>query len=957
MNRLLRIFFALLLPIVFLSQNCSKTKKTQSRFSFVKTVVAENLNEPMQIAEMPDGKIMLIERHGTIKLYDPSTGLMNVACEMTVVDSLEDGLMGLAIDPEWEQNHWIYLYYSPFGKSYNQLSRFVFDNGTLDPASEKPLLQVHVQREQCCHSGGGLRFGDDGYLYLGTGDNTNPTDDYATVDERPGRGPWDSQKSSSNTMDLRGKILRIKPMADGSYICPAGNLFAAEDVQITNNEQQATTNGAFSGRPEIYVMGVRNPFRFSIDARRKVLYWGDVGPDASVNDSLRGPAGYDEINAARTAGNYGWPYFIGDNKPYRDFDHATQTPGPPFDPKHPFNDSPNNTGARDLPPAQPAIIWYPYDPSPEFPVLDEYEGEGGRNAMAGPTYYADQYPPQTRLPDYYDGKLIIYDWMRNWMIAVTVDSAGQYVSMEPFAPNIPLTCPMDMLIDKNGVLWVLEYGTKRYSANPDARLSRVEYVRGNRPPVPHLQADKFVGAAPLTVTFSAAKTFDWDEEELTYDIDFRDGSEPWVATVMNTANSDINNRQSAAVLENIVHVFEKTGTYNVRLKVQDESGRLASTTITIHVGNEPPMVQWDLGGKNRSFYEAGDVLDYKVVVNDREDGSLETGSILPSAVVAAIDYLETGFDITSIAHGQMNDTTKTVLAKGQTLIERSDCKTCHAQDKLVNGPAYLSIAERYRNDPSVVRKLAQKIIHGGGGSWGQTYMSTHPQLSEADASEMVRWILSLGAAPKPKQSLPTEGSFTLSVPAAKGKNKQPNPGTFILKASYRDRGSQSQTPLEARAMLALRPAFQQAEQADSISNGVSEYRPFGDDLLLLNNLKNNAFFCFKHTDLTGINSISLGIGLGDVQNQFIGGRVELHLGSPDGALIGQANILAKTVAGNMEFDELKLPVTAPADGQFHDVYFVFKNDNNAQGTVTAVDWVWFHIQLVDSSVHNNAPVR
>jgi len=529
--------------------------------------------------------------------------------------------------------------------------------------------------------------------------------------------------------------------------------------------------------------------------------------------------------------------------------------------------------------------------------------------------------------------------------------------MEPFAPNIPLTCPMDMLIDKNGVLWVLEYGTKRYSANPDARLSRVEYVRGNRPPVPHLQADKFVGAAPLTVTFSAAKTFDWDEEELTYDIDFRDGSEPWVATVMNTANPAITNRQSSAVLENIVHVFEETGTYNVRLKVQDESGRLASTTLTIHVGNEPPMVQWDLGGKNRSFYEAGDVLDYKVVVNDREDGSLETGSILPSAVVAAIDYLETGFDITSIAHGQMNDTTKTVLAKGQTLIERSDCKTCHAQDKLVNGPAYLSIAERYRNDPSVVRKLAQKIINGGGGSWGQTYMSTHPQLSEADASEMVRWILSLGAAPKPKLSLPTEGSFTLSVPAAKGKNKQPNPGTFILKAIYRDRGSQSQTPLETRAMLALRPAFQQAEQADSISNGVSEYRPFGDDLLLLNNLKNNAFFCFKHTDLTGINSISLGIGLGDAQNQFIGGRVELHLGSPDGALIGQANILAKTVAGNMEFDELKLPVAAPADGQFHDVYFVFKNDNNAQGTVTAVDWVWFHIQLVDSSVHNNAPVR
>ena len=71
--------------------------------------------------------------------------------------------------------------------------------------------------------------------------------------------------------------------------------------------------------------------------------------------------------------------------------------------------------------------------------------------------------------------------------------------------------------------------------------------------------------------------------------------------------------------------------------------------------------------------------------------------------------------------------------------------------------------------------------------------------------------------------------------------------------------------------------------------------------------------------------------------------MELHLGSPDGALIGQANILAKMVAGKMEFDELKLPVTPSNDGQFHDVYFVFKNDNNAQGIVAAVDWVWFRL--------------
>ena len=146
-------------------------------------------------------------------------------------------------------------------------------------------------------------------------------------------------------------------MSDGSYICPKGNLFVQEDVKIdplavvgqaVNNEQPASAK-ASAGKPEIYVMGCRNPFRISIDARRKYLFWADVGPDASEPDTARGPAAYDEINRAAAAGNFGWPYFIADNKAYRDYDYAIQKAGAYFDPQHPFNDSPNNTGARDLP--------------------------------------------------------------------------------------------------------------------------------------------------------------------------------------------------------------------------------------------------------------------------------------------------------------------------------------------------------------------------------------------------------------------------------------------------------------------------------------------------------------------------------------------------------------------------------------------------------------------------------
>jgi cytochrome c len=901
----------------------------------------------MQFGMLPDGKILLIERRGAIKLLDPATGLLNVVYKMPVWSEEEDGLMGLAIDPNWEQNHWIYLYYSPdTEESVNQLSRFVFRGDSLDRASEKVILKVAVQREECCHAGGCLRYADDGYLYLSTGDNTNPfaSEGYSPSDERPGRSAWDAQKSSANTMDLRGKILRIKIHDDGSYTCPAGNLFTQKDVHITEpspNEQQATNNKQRGGRPEIYVMGCRNPFRISIDARRNLLFWGEVGPDAGEPDTTRGPAGHDEVNRARAAGFFGWPYFVANNKPYRDYNFATKKSGPYHDPEHPINDSPNNTGARELPPAQPAFIWYPYGNSPDFPLV----ANGGRNAMAGPTYYCDQYPAATRFPDYYDGKLITYDWMRNWMMAVTIDSLGNFSRMEPFGDSIRLSRPMDMFVDKNGSIWVLEYGTQWFASNPDARISRIDYVRGNRPPIPVLEADKIAGAVPLKIVFSLSKTKDYDDDRLNYELDFGDGSEIWKKeNFKQTAQAGISKTLKKNPLDSIIHVFDKPGNYQVSLKVTDASGQSKAVKRKISVGNEPPLVRWDLGGKNRSFYNVGDTLHYKVVVEDLEDGSLANGDIQPAFVTTTIDYLETGFDITSIARGHQSAKQQTEYAKGKILIDRSDCKTCHAVDRQINGPAYQSIAERYRKSEFAVRELSLKIIKGGAGNWGQTVMSAHPLISEEDAGEMVRWILSLGAPSKPKQNFPFYGEYALNVPVPKSKKEKTNPGTFILKASYKDRGSGTQSPLEEGETLALRPAFQQAEQADSTSKGVLHYRPYDGDTVVLKDLKNNSFFVFKHVDLAGIYSVSFGVGLGDKRYQFAGGRIELRLDSPKGVLVGEVKIPAGKGQGKMEFTEVTLPLKEiPKNGKFYDLYFVLKNEDNPSQQVTAVDWVRFNL--------------
>lgn len=383
---------------------------------FVKHVLVPGpLDEPTELTVLPDGKVVFTERKGAVKLYDPETESVKQIAQLDVHTKFEDGLMGIAHDPDFYRNHWIYMYYSPAGdEPVQHLSRFLLLGDSLIMSSEKLILTVDVQREQCCHTGGSIAFGPDGNLFLSTGDDTNPfeSDGYAPIDERPGRKPFDAQGSSANTNDLRGKVIRIRVNDDATYSIPDGNLFAKDGS---------------GGRPEIYTMGTRNSYRISVDQATGWLYWGDVGNDARV-DSERGPKGYDEVNQAKEAGNFGWPYFRG-NQAYPDYDFATGEIGAYYDPAAPVNRSPNNTGAEVLPPFKKALIWYPYDVSPEFPSL----GEGGRNAMAGPVYHSEMYPyGHKRLPAYYDNKVFIYDWMRGWIKALTLDNNGDLVRIEPF---------------------------------------------------------------------------------------------------------------------------------------------------------------------------------------------------------------------------------------------------------------------------------------------------------------------------------------------------------------------------------------------------------------------------------------------------------------------------------------------------------------------------------------------
>lgn len=434
--------------------------------NYRKTILDASPADPIELTVAPDGRVLCIERAGNVKIYMPQTSSVVLAGHIAVETLIEDGLLGITLDPGFETNNWVYLFYSPAGTNAEQhISRFTLVGNTLDMASEKILLHIPTQRQECCHSAGSLWMHTNGDLYISVGDNTNPfeSNGFAPLDERPGRSPWDSQKSASNANDLRGKILRIHPEADGSYTIPSGNLFPL---------------GTPLTRPEIYIMGCRNPFRAAVDEATGWLYWGEVGPDAPSDLAARGPKGYDEWNQARSAGNYGWPYFVANNKSYVDYDFATGLSTTSFDPNAPVNDSPNNTGPANLPPAQPAWLWYPYDNSVEFPELN---GSGGRTAMGGPVYhYSTNLTAKTGLPAYFDQTLFIWEWSRGYIKEIKIDDVGSPLKINPFLQSFQFLRPIDLKIGRDGMIYLIEWGTIFGGGNTDSKVERIDYL-GTRP--------------------------------------------------------------------------------------------------------------------------------------------------------------------------------------------------------------------------------------------------------------------------------------------------------------------------------------------------------------------------------------------------------------------------------------------------------------------------------------------
>jgi cytochrome c len=444
-------------------------------------VLIKGLSNPTSFAFRPDGRVYITLKNGTIRLLNPTTGDTSTAGVLPTANLREDGLHSLVLDPNYSTTPYVYVLFSERTSTDTSIvvARYLTDanTGVLSTGSRATLLRVPftLNNSNAEHNTGSLSFGPDGNLFVALADNTQNIFSGTGAGFAPRdttRPLYDAQRSAANTNDLRGKILRIKPESNGTYSIPLGNLKDSIYQSSFNPNWNGTEDSLTRVRPEIFTMGLRHPFRISVDALTGWLFWAEPGPNSASDNASQGPRGYEVVSMAKGPGNYGWPYCRANpnviSKPgsitspfcYTQYNYSgSGTAGPMYNPTALRNTSKNNTGIKNLPPMKPASYWYPYDTTnTAFPIFGVC-ASNCNTAMIGPVYNHNPAQGASRLPSVFDRHLFVIEWVRNRILVAPVNSAGTLGTLRVFKTGRDTITngPIEVKIGPDGALYFLNW--------------------------------------------------------------------------------------------------------------------------------------------------------------------------------------------------------------------------------------------------------------------------------------------------------------------------------------------------------------------------------------------------------------------------------------------------------------------------------------------------------------------
>lgn len=457
------VFLVGLVPIFFLERPAAAAT-TPAGFEDRLVVDVSN---PTAMAFTPNKRLLIGTKNGQVRLYKDGASGTSQALDISkkVCSNSERGLLGIAVDPNFASNQYVYVYYTynkykvcphhkPARKDnpVNRVSRFKMNGDNLVRSSEKVLI-TNIPSPNGNHNAGDLNFGKDGYLYVSVGDGAC---DYAQ--------PQNCQPANDASRDrnvLLGKILRIKK--DGGI--PATNPYTGSNsarcgVPAANGR---TSPGKIC--KETFAWGLRNPFRMAFD------------PDASgtsfrINDV--GGANREEIDPGRRGADYGWNCKEGTLVNSR-------------------------TGKC--------------DPMPKtVNPIHQYSHKTNCSSITGAAFVPDGFWPSS-----YDKAYLFGDYVCGKIFKLTPKSGGGFTRTN-FATKLGQGGPIDMTFGPYKASKALYYTT---FAGGAGQIRRIAYTAGNRTPNAAVSADPaFSANVPMDVTFDASKSTDPDKDNLAYEWDF-----------------------------------------------------------------------------------------------------------------------------------------------------------------------------------------------------------------------------------------------------------------------------------------------------------------------------------------------------------------------------------------------------------------------------------------------------